>query len=104
MLSSAIADMSYLDKSHNLLKSFDGVIGDKFHLGILKRSLAKKLADSGLSYKDLQQLWRAHGEQGLLAILANPASSSSARRSRGTSDVVALNQILNHCRGHLPTD
>ena len=103
-LSSAIADMSYLDKSHNLLKSFDGVIGDKFHPGILKRSLAKKLADSGLGYKDLQQLWRAHGEQGLLAILANPASSSSARRSRGTSDVVALNQILNHFKGHLPTD
>ena len=103
-LSSAMADMSYLDKSHNLLKSFDGVIGDKFHPGILKRSLAKKLADSGLGYKDLQQLWRAHGEQGLLAILANPASSSSARRSRGTSDVVALNQILNHFKGHLPTD
>ena len=55
--SSAIADMSYLDKSHNLLKSFDRVIEDKSHPGIFKRSLAKKLADSGLSYKDLQQLW-----------------------------------------------
>ena len=98
-LSSAMEDLAYLDTSHRLLKSFDEVIRS----GVVKRSLAKRLADSGIGLNDLENLWKAHGEQGL-AILANPPTSTkrSARRPRGTSDVVPLNALVNHFRVRLP--
>ena len=91
-------DLAYLDKSHSLLKSFEGVICS----GVVKRSLTKRLADSGIGLKDLENLWKAHGEQGLVAILANPPTTNrSTRRPRGTSDVVALNALVNHFKGRV---
>ena len=66
--------------------------------------MAKRLADSGIGLKDIENLWKAHGEQGLVAILANPPTTNrSTRRPRGTSDVVALNALVNHFKGQLPT-
>ena len=42
-------------------------------------------------------------EQGLVAILENPPTTNrSTRRPRGTSDVVALNSLVNHFNGRLP--
>ena len=100
-LSLAMKDLAYLDKSHSLLKSFDDVICS----GVLKMSLAKKLADSGLGLNELDNLWKAHGEQGPFGILANPPTltNRSSCRPRGTSDVVALNVLLNHFKVRLPT-
>ena len=100
-LKSAIEEMNYLDNSNTLLKSFDEVISDQPHKGVMKKSLAKKLADSGIGYNDLERLFEAYGEQGLLAILANPptTTNTSARRARGTTDSLALNLILNHFKG-----
>ena len=51
-LSSALEDLTYLDKSHSLLKSFEGVICS----GVLRRSLAKRLADSGIGLNDFENL------------------------------------------------
>ena len=100
-LKSAIEEMNYLDNSNTLLKSFDEVISDQPHKGVMKKSLAKKLAHSGIGYNDLERLFEAYGEQGLLAILANPptTTNTSARCARGTTDSLALNLILNHFKG-----
>ena len=72
---SAIGDMNYLDRSHALLKSFDEIIGDPSEGGVMKKSTAKKLADSGLGFHHLKSLFDTQGEQGLLAILANPPTN-----------------------------
>ena len=77
-------DLPYLDKSHSLLKSFEGVICS----GVVKRSSAKRLADSRIGLKELENLWKAHGGQGLVAILA-------------ATDVVALNALVNHFKGRV---
>lgn len=98
-LSSAIEEMNYLDKSHALLKSFDGVISDSSQGGVMKKSIAKKLADSGIGYHHLKQLFETKGEQGLLAILANPPSNSRSHRVRGTADPLTLHLILSHFKG-----
>jgi hypothetical protein len=91
--------MNYLDKSHALLKSFDGVISDSSQGGIMKKSIAKKLADSDIGYHHLKQLFETKGEQGVLAILANPPSYSRSHRVRGTADPLTLHLILSHFKG-----
>lgn len=44
-INSTIADMNF-DLSHAFLKSFDGIIADPSSGGIMKKSKAKKFADS----------------------------------------------------------
>ena len=95
-LNPAIEEMNFLHKSHALLKSFDGVISDSSQGGLMKKSIAKKLADSGIGYHHLKQLFETQGEQGLLAILANPPTNSRTRRVRGTADPLTLHLILSH--------
>ena len=51
----------------------------------MKKSIAKKLADSGIGYHHLKKLFETQGEQGLLTILANPPTNSRTRRGRGTA-------------------
>ena len=98
-LNPAIEEMNYLDKSHALLKSFDGVSSDSSQGGLMKQSIAKKLADSGIGCHHLKQLFETQGEQGLLAILANPPTNSRTRRVRGTADPLTLHLILSHFKG-----
>lgn len=104
-IESAVKQMNYLDHSFALQQSFQGTLCNSSNTGVIKKGLAKKLADSGLGYQHLQQLFVKHGEHGLLAILANPATSpggSPVRRCvRGTVDPVVLHQILNHFKGRL---
>ena len=88
--------MNYLDGSHNLLRSFDGIIGDPSEGGVIKKSTAKKLADSGLGFHHLKSLFDTQGQQGLLAILANPPTNSRRVRVRGSADSLTLHLILNH--------
>ena len=95
-LKSTIEELNYLNNTHALLKSFDNLIGDSSHRGVIEKSLAKKLADSGLGYHHLECLFAAHGERWLVTILANPLTGESAGRPRGTSDPVSLHLLLNH--------
>ena len=98
-LNSAIEEMNYLDKSHVLMKSFNGVISDSSQGGVMKKSIAKKLADSSIGHHHVNQLFKAQGEQGLLAILANPPTNSRTRCVRGTADPLTLHLILSHFKG-----
>ena len=60
----------------------------------MKKSIAKKLADSG--YHHLKQLFETQGEQGLLAILANRPTNSRTSRVRGPADPLTLHLIVSH--------
>ena len=104
-MESALEELIYLDQCYALQQSFQGNLCNSSDTGVIKKGLAKKLADSGIGYQHLRQLFEKQGEQGLLAILANPATASggsSARRSvRGTADPVVLHRILNHFNGRL---
>ena len=77
--------MNYLDRIHALLKSLDEIIGDPSEGKVMKKSTAKKLADSGLGFHHLKSLFDTQGEQGLLAVLANPPTNSRRVRVRGTA-------------------
>ena len=88
--------MNYLDRSHALLKSLDEIIGDPSEGKVMKKSTAKKLADSGLGFHHLKSLFDTQGEQGLLAVLANPPTNSRRVRVRGTAQPLTLHVILNH--------
>ncbi|KAK2547312.1 hypothetical protein P5673_032813 [Acropora cervicornis] len=89
-INSAIGDMNYLDRSHALLKSLDEIIGDPSEGKVMKKSTAKKLADSGLGFHHLKSLFDTQGEQGLLAVLANPPTNSRRVRVRGTAQPLTL--------------
>ena len=65
----------------------------------MKKSIAKKLANSGIGYHHVKQLFETQGEQGLLAILANSPTNSRTRRVRGTADSLTLLFIFSHFKG-----
>ena len=106
MFSSAIEDMTYLDNSFRLLQPYKSQPKDGSSQGVLKPSLAKRLAESGLANNNLKHLHQIHGEKGLLAALINPPSSAKdagvrlTRRPRGTTDVVSLNKIVAHFKDY----
>ena len=104
-MESALEELNYLDHSYALQQSFQGNLCNSSDTGVIKKGLAKKLADSGIGYQHLRTLFEKHGERGLLVILANPATtlggSSVRRRVRGTADPVVLHRILNHFNGRL---
>ena len=104
-MESALEELTYLDHSYAIQQSFQGNLCNSSDTGVIKKGLAKKLADSGIGYQHLRTLFEKHGEQGLLVILANPATtlggSSVRRRVRGTADPVVFHRILNHFNGRL---
>ena len=103
-IQSALEQLIYLDHSFALQQSFQGKLCNSSNTGVIKKGLAKKLADSGIGYQHLRQLFDKHGKDGLLSILANPPTSGGSynRRSvRGTANTVVLQQILNHFQGQM---
>ena len=68
------------------------MVGDPSNGGVMKKSTAKKLADSGLGFHQLKSLFDTQGEEGLLTILANPPTKSI--RVRGSVDLLTLHVII----------
>ena len=99
-LEPAVQQMLYLDHSYSLQQSFQGTLGNSCNTGIIINGLAKKLADSGIGYKHLQQVFDKHGKQGLHAILTNPVTSSgdspNCCGAHGTTDPVVIHHIISH--------
>ena len=95
-INSAIADINYLDRSHALLKSFDGMVGDPSNGGVMKKSTAKKLADSGLGFHQLKSLFDTQGEQGLLAKINGSTNQQLTSLCSWKCRTVSEHVILNH--------
>ena len=76
--------MIYLDQRHELLLTFSDNLFDETDTEPVKRSMAQNIADSGLSYDDPRKLYTRFGKRGLVAILSNPPTTSSAKTPRVT--------------------
>ena len=79
----AVASISYLDRRHEILQSFSGMLFDpKEDSGPIKQSMAMKIPGSGLSYSNLRELYLNKGTKGLLAILHHSPSQCAATKPR----------------------
>ena len=87
-MESALEELIYLDHSYALQQSFQGNLCNSSDTNVIIKGLMKKLADCGIGYQYLRQLFEKQGEQGLLAILANPATAS------GRSSAQSINQSI----------
>ena len=95
ILSTVQEDVQYLDKAHERLLTFNNRLYDDSDNSIIKKSLAKKIADSGLSFCDLRKLYSSTGPRGVAALLANPPSTTKGNWPRGTKCCIILQKIIN---------
>ena len=58
--------------------------------------MAEKIAGSGLSYNDLERLFRQFGTEELIAILLRPLTSSSSPTPRVTRTGRILASVVKH--------
>lgn len=89
-------DTKYLDRRHELLQTFRGKLfhptnADQFPI---KQQMAEKIAGSGLSYEDLQNVFTKFGENGLIGVLSIPPSSSDSKTPRVTKTTRILARIV----------
>jgi DNA polymerase III epsilon subunit-like protein len=94
----ALTDSRYLDKRYHLLqtmkyKLYSDVNSDQ---APITKSMAEKIAGSGLSYDDLKTLFVHHGKKGLIAVLSKPSTISSEKKPRVTKTPRILASILQH--------
>jgi len=85
--SHAFADMQFLDERFERMQAFRNKL---YHLhsdnGAVRQRVIKKIAESGLSYHDLENLFRRAGKEGLVAVLSKaPTTSKSTKSPRGTN-------------------
>ena len=99
--STAEIHVQYLDKAHERLLTFRGSLYDEGDGSIIKKSLAKKLADSGLTLEALRNLYTSQGPRGVAALLANPPSCAKTKSPRGTKCPVTLQKIVNYLKSQL---
>ena len=65
--------------------------------GAVKQRVLQKIAESGLAYHDLENLFRKAGKEGLVAVLSKaPTTSKSTRSPRGTNKAAILSKIIDH--------
>ena len=97
-LSTADIDVQFLNNAHKRLLTFQNRLYDETDCSILKKSLAKKLADSGLTLDALRNLFASQGTRGVAALLANPPSQSKTKSPRGTKCPATLQRIVNYLK------
>ena len=91
-------DINYLDKVHDGLLTFRNRLYDESDSSLVKKTLAKKLRDSGLTLDALRNLYTSHGAHGVAALLANPPSLSKTKSPQGTKCSITLQKIVNYLK------
>ena len=94
----AFNDMKFLDKRHQRMHTFSRKLYNPGEDdGPVKLHTVQKIAESGLSYSDLEVLFQTAGTNGLVVLLAMPPSCSASSRSpRRTRNKDTLAQIVSH--------
>ena len=93
----AVEDMKYIDRRHQNIQTFNEIIFDpRTNNGFLKKNMAEKIAGSGLTYRDLNDVFDKYGREGLIAILAKPPSNASQSSPRVTRTARILAAIVDH--------
>ena len=96
----ALEDLQHLDKRHEILKSMEYKLYNPTGDGIITKSMAEKIAGSGLTYDDLSKLFRDFGKPGLISILSKPPTKNE-RRPRVTKTARILAAIQRHFEAKL---
>jgi len=96
--SHAFADMQFLDERFERMQTFKNKLyHPQSDNGAVKRRVIQKIAESGLAYYDLENLFRKAGKEGLVAVLSKaPTTSKSTRSPRGTNKAAILSKIIDH--------
>ena len=90
----AFAHLQYHDSCYVRLQTFPGSIYDPVKdKGIIKKTIAKKIAGSGIAYQDILHLFRQAGREGIVAILSLPPSTVRSTKPRVTRNRRILNAI-----------
>ena len=87
-------DVKYLDNSHDRLVTFRNKLYDETERSVISKSLAKRLADSGLTIDDLRKLYTSAGARGVAVLLSNPPSGSKGKSPRGTKSSITLQKLV----------
>ena len=96
--SDALKDSQFLDQRYQLLltmkyKLYSEAASDR---APITKSMAEKIAGSGLSYHDLKQLYIKHGKKALITVLSKPPTASQTNKPRVTRTPRILASILKH--------
>ena len=92
----AFKGLEYLDGRHKILQSFRGKLyNPERNDGAITKSIAEKIAGSGLAYEDLKNLYNRYGKEGVIAILSRPPSCATRTR-RILSAIVGHFQYASH--------
>ena len=91
--SHAFDDMQFLDERFERVQTFRS----KLYHPQVKQRVIQKIAESGLAYHDLENLFSTAGKKGLVAVLSKaPTASKSTRSPRGTNKAAILSKIIHH--------
>ena len=96
--SDALKDSQFLDQHYQLLltmkyKLYSDAASNR---APITKSMAEKIAGSGLSYHDLKQLYIKHGKKALITVLSKPPTASQTNKPRVTRTPRILASILKH--------
>ena len=62
----------------------------------IKQQIAEKIAGSGISYRDLKNVFETFGAKGLVGVLSLPPSSTTSNAPRVTKTTRILAKIVEH--------
>ena len=104
-ISQAVDNLSYMDRRHERLQTFEGKLFSPEGSGIISQSMGQKIAGSGLQYSNLRDLYMTFGSKGLLAVLSmSPSCQSRSKQPRVTGNKRILAAILNHFQETIPRE
>lgn len=96
----ALEDLQYLDRRHEILKSMKYKLYNPTGDGVVTKSMAEKIAGSGLTYNDLSKLFKDFGTPGLISILSKPPTKDQ-KGPRVTKTARILAAIQRHFEAKL---
>ena len=91
----AFKDLEYLDGRHKILQSFRGKLyNPERNDSAITKSIAEKIAGSGLAYEDLKNVYNRYGKEGVWAAVT-AKNTENVDWNRATS-IGSLTQCRRH--------
>ena len=90
-------DMKYLDRRYELLQTFRGTLYHPTNAEFpIKQQIAEKITGSGISYRDLQNVFEKFGAKELVGVLPLPPSSTTSKAPQVTKTTRIFAKIVKH--------
>ena len=87
----------YLDRRYELLQTFRGTLFHPTNAEFpIKQYIAEKIAGSGISYRDLKNVFEKFGAKGLVGVLSLPPFTATSKAPRVTKTTRILVKIVEH--------